>query len=193
MTTVYFVRHAEPDYSIHNDIKRPLTQRGKEDSQVVTYFLRDKHIDIVLSSPYTRAIDTVKDFADSYGHSILVVDDFRERKVDNVWIEDFNQFAELQWKDFEYKLSDGECLREVQSRNVDALMKVLSEHRDQRIVIGSHGTALSTIINYFIPTFGFEDFQRIKHIMPWIVKLSFQEDELIGMEELDVVREVKIK
>ena len=28
MTTVYFVRHAQPDLSVHDDLTRPLTERG---------------------------------------------------------------------------------------------------------------------------------------------------------------------
>lgn len=185
MTTIYFIRHAEPDYKNHNDRERPLTQKGKEDSKSVTQYLSDKNIDMVLSSPYTRAVETIKDFADSFGYPILIVEAFRERKVDSIWIEDFNKFTEMQWNDFDYKLSDGECLREVQNRNIDALMQVLREYGNKNIVIGSHGTALSTIINYFEPAYGFEDFQRIRDIMPWIVKLSFQGDKLIHMEKIE--------
>lgn len=186
MTTIYFIRHAEPDYTNHNDRERPLTQKGKEDSKSVTQYLSDKNIDTVLSSPYTRAVETIKDFADTFGLPILIVEDFRERKVDSIWIEDFNKFTEMQWNDFYYKLSDGECLWEVQSRNIDALVQVLRVYENKNIVIGSHGTALSTIINYFEPSYGFEDFQRIRDIMPWIVKLSFQGEKLIHMEKIEV-------
>ena len=188
MTTIYFIRHAEPDYANRDDRERPLTQKGQEDSKLVTHYLRDKNIDIVLSSPYMRAVATVKDFADSYGHEIHTIEDFRERKIDSVWIEDFNKFAEMQWIDFDYKLSDGECLQEVQSRNINALMQVLKVYRDKSIVIGSHGTAISTIISYFDKTYGFDDFQRIRHIMPWIVKMFFEGDKLIHTEEVDMVR-----
>ncbi len=186
MTTVYFVRHAEPDYKNHNDMERPLTLKGKEDSKLVTDYLKEKEIEIVLSSPYVRAVQTVKDYADSYGHTITTVSDFRERKIDSDWIEDFNRFAEQQWKDFDYKLSDGESLREVQIRNMDALRQVIKEYPDKNIVIGSHGTALSTIINYFEPSFGFSHFQKIRTIMPWIVKFTFQGDELVHIEEINV-------
>lgn len=193
MTKVYFVRHAEPDYTNHNDMERQLTIKGKEDSKLVTDYLRDKDIEIVLSSPYLRAIETVKDFADSFGHTLNTVDDFRERKVDSVWIEDFNRFTEQQWSDFDYKLSDGECLHEVQIRNVAALMQVIKEYSDKNIVIGSHGTALSTLINWFEPSFGFNNFQRIRTIMPWIVKFTFRGDELIHIEEIDVFGSTKIR
>ena len=186
MTTVYFVRHAQPDCSNHNDRERPLTQKGIEDSKLVTHYLRDKDIDILLSSPYRRAVETIKDLADSCGYPIHMVEDFRERKVDNCWIEDFDNFTKMQWNDFDYKLLDGECLWEVQKRNINALKEVLRVYKDRNIVIASHGTAMSTILNYFEPAFHFDDFQRIRNIMPWVVKLSFEGDRLVCKEEVDV-------
>ncbi len=71
-------------------------------------------------------------------------------------------------------------------------MQILKEYRNKNIVIGSHGTALSTIINYFKPTFGLDDFQKIQNVMPWIVKFTFQGDELVHIEETDVLDRAKI-
>lgn len=193
MTNIYFVRHAEPVYTNHNDLERPLTQKGIEDSKLVTNYLRDKNIDIVLSSPYIRAIDTIKEFADLYGHSIITVEAFRERKVDSDWIDDFTKFTKNQWNNFDYKLSDGESLREVQNRNIDALMQVLRSYRDKNIVVGSHGTALSTVIHYFDSTYGFDDFQKIKYLMPWIVKFTFTGEKLIQIQKIDVFHMRKIR
>ena len=75
MTTIYFVRHAKPNYQNHNDRLRELTEKGLEDSRSVTAFLSDKKIDLILSSPYRRAIDTIKNFADKNEMPILIVDD----------------------------------------------------------------------------------------------------------------------
>ena len=36
----------------------------------------------------------------------------------------------------------------VQKRNIEALKEILSDNRDKEIVIGTHGTALSTILNF---------------------------------------------
>ena len=44
------------------------------------------------------------------------------------------------------------------------------------MAVGSHGTALSTIINFFDPSFGYNDFEKIKHVMPWIVEFVFDEN-----------------
>ncbi|MFT4106887.1 MAG: histidine phosphatase family protein [Lacrimispora sp.] len=186
MTEIYFVRHAEPNYMNHNDELRELTAKGLADRKLVTDFLSDKNIDVVLSSPYKRSIDTVKEFADKYGHQVVTVSDFRERKIDSVWIDDFTAFSQRQWNDFDYKLTDGETLREVQTRNIDALKRVLDQYRNKHIVVGSHGTALSTIINYYDASFGYSSFKNIKKLMPWIAKFTFDGDYLQRIEMFDV-------
>lgn len=182
MTVIYFIRHAEPNYNNHDDLTRELSEKGLEDRKLVTKFLNNKNIDLVLSSPYKRAIDTVKEFADANILKIGIVEDFRERKIDSKWIEDFTGFSKKQWEDFDYKLSDGESLSEVQSRNIAALNQVLIDYEDKNIVIASHGTALSTIINYFDPSFGHSNFEEIRTVMPWIVKFTFEGDQLMDMD-----------
>lgn len=106
MTKIYFVRHAQPDYSIHDDLIRPLTTKGIENTKKVTEFLLDKNINKAFSSPYERSINTIKPFTELIGLEIKIIDNFRERKIDDVWVEDFNSFSKSQWEDFEYKLSN---------------------------------------------------------------------------------------
>ena len=188
MTTVYFIRHTQPDYNIHEDLIRPLSEKGLNDRLLVTEFLMDKEINVILSSPYKRAVDTVSDFAERKNLSVNTVDDFRERKVDSVWIEDFESFSAMQWADFLYKLSDGECLAQVQERNIAALNKVLAQYKDQNIVIGTHGTALSTIINFYDNSYNYDDFKAMVNIMPWVVKMTFDGNDCAGMEKIDLFK-----
>ncbi len=182
MTNVYFIRHAEPNYDNHDDMTRELSAKGLKDRELITGFLLDKQIDVVISSPFKRAIDTVRDFANKNRMDITIINDFRERRVDSCWIEDFTSFSRKQWEDFTYKLSDGECLAEVQHRNIVALDKILDDYRDQNIVVGTHGTALSTIINYYDKTFGYNEFDAIRHLMPWVVQFTFAGKELIQIK-----------
>lgn len=83
-------------------------------------------------------------------------------------------------------MSDGESLGEVQERNISALKGVLEKHPGKNIIIGSHGTALSTIINHFDETFGYADFEKIKALMPWIVKFSFEDHVLLSIEKIEI-------
>ena len=106
-------------------------------------------------------MDTVGEFAQAKGMEIKLVDDFRERKIGNEWIKDFDDFCKKEWADFDFRRPDGESLREVQRRNIGALAQVLREYAGKSVVVGSHGTALSTIIHYFDPSFGYNGFQKM--------------------------------
>ena len=186
MTHIYFVRHAQSNYENHDDFSRELSPKGLTDRVLAAYYLRDKGVDAVLSSPYRRAVDTVSPLAEELGLTVEVVEDFRERRVDSGWIEDFDAFARRQWADFSYKLSDGESLGEVQERNLRALDGVLERFAGRTVVIGSHGTALSAVIHRYRPGFGYADFDRIRPIMPWIVHFVFDGRRCVSVEEHNV-------
>ena len=70
VTRVYFVRHAETDISVKEDAIRPLSAKGMRESLLVTEFLQDKSIDVILSSPYKRTLDTLVDFSNKSGIGI---------------------------------------------------------------------------------------------------------------------------
>ena len=187
MTQVNFVRHAQPMYRNHDDAGRELTPKGLEDRKLVTAFLLDKEIDVILSSPYTRAVDTIRHFADTMRLPIIHMAEFREREVAGEWIDDFDTFCRRQWADFDFRLPQGECLREVQSRNIAGLIRVLHEYEGQRIVIGGHGTSISTVLNHYDPAFGYEGFESFRRLMPWIVRLDFDGDTFLGMEKFNLM------
>ena len=138
-TKVFFVRHAQPDFSIRDDMTRPLTEKGIKDSRKVTNILMDKNIISIYSSPFKRAVDTIKHFSEKMDLEIKAIENFRERNVGE-WVEDFRTYSKRQWEDFNFKISNGESLKEVQERNSEALFKILAESHGSNIVIGTHGT-----------------------------------------------------
>jgi 2,3-bisphosphoglycerate-dependent phosphoglycerate mutase len=91
------------------------------------------------------------------------------------------------WADFNFHEQGGESLAMVQRRNMDALFDILANHKDKNIVVGTHGTALSTILNYYNPSFGCEDFLRIIDFMPYIIRLDFDGETFIKQEELLII------
>ncbi|NGM83484.1 histidine phosphatase family protein [Paenibacillus sp. 7124] len=184
-TNVYFVRHAQSDHTVHNEELRPLTVKGLADTKLVTVVLRDKDISVVFSSPYQRTMDTVKDLAEYLKLKVKSIDGLRERFVGE-WVEDFKQYSKNQWDDFDYKLDGGESLREAQERNMNALLKIIRENEGSNIVIGTHGTALSTIINYYNKDYGYNDFWNIIDRMPYIVRFQYQGEEVISIEEIEI-------
>lgn len=181
---IYFVRHCEPDYTNHNDMERPLTDKGRADAEQIAGFFADKNVDVVMSSPYKRAVDTVKGIAESIGTEVITDDDFRERRVsDGSWVDDIGDFAARQWKDFSYRMKHGESLGEVQKRNVDALNRAIERFSGKTMVIGSHATALSTILNHYDSCFDYGNFLAIVNQTPWVVEMEFDGKQLVFINE----------
>jgi 2,3-bisphosphoglycerate-dependent phosphoglycerate mutase len=87
------------------------------------------------------------------------------------------------WSDLSYCEEEGESIKDVQERNIRALKKILKNENSQNIIIGTHGTALSSILNYFNSNYGVNDFLRIINYMPYVIRLEFEDDRLIKMEE----------
>jgi 2,3-bisphosphoglycerate-dependent phosphoglycerate mutase len=54
-------------------------------------------------------------------------------------------------------------------------------------VIGTHGTSLSTIIQYFEPGFGLADFLALKDKMPLVIEMTFEDTIYQGFKEIDYV------
>ena len=126
MTRVYFVRHAQPEHNWKEDRTRPLTEEGKKDSAIVLEFLKDKKIDAFYCSPYKRSMDTIAETAAFFAKEIITDERLRERE----------------------KGPDGNNHGMFQKRNMETLNEILSDNADKEVVVGTHGTALSTILNF---------------------------------------------
>jgi 2,3-bisphosphoglycerate-dependent phosphoglycerate mutase len=187
MTNLFFIRHAESDLKIKDDFSRSLTEKGLNDSKRLPLIFKYLKIDYFYSSPYIRSIDTIKYLANSHNSDIIKIENFRERTIGK-WLDDFDDFmaySRKQWNDFNYKLTGGESLKEVQARNIAEINKLLEKHIDQNIVIGTHGTAMSTILNYYDADYGYDDYLHIAKIMPYIIRLEFKNNKYIGSSVFD--------
>lgn len=181
ITKVYFVRHAQPEHSFEDDRTRPLTLEGEKDTEIVTDFLKDKAIDVFYSSPYKRSMDTIVHAASFYGKNIITDERLREREK-GIGGNNFGMFQK-RWADFDYCEENGESIRTVQKRNMDALTEILKNNHGKNIVIATHGTALSSILNYYNSEFACNDFLRIIDWMPYIIELDFSGEKLLCVKE----------
>ncbi len=182
MTRVFFVRHAEPDTTVKDDRNRPLTESGIASTSIVTEILNGRDIDVAFSSPYKRSIDTIKAFTDSIDIQIQTDERFRERGG-GMPGQGLRNNPE-RWKSPNWKNEWGESIAEVKKRNIEALMDVLVEYEGHNIIVGTHGTALSTILDYLSPEYGYDDFIRMMDWMPNIIEIVFVGKDVVAINEL---------
>lgn len=188
MTKIYFVRHAQPVHSHVDDRTRPLTDEGLKDTQLVLDTLKDIHIDAFYCSPYKRSLDTIKSSAEYFGMTIKTDERLRERENGfcgngGSGISSFEMFKK-RWADHYWHEESGESISMVQKRNIEALKEIVVDNDGKNIVIGTHGTALSSIMNYYYPDFGVDDFLRIIDWMPYIVEIDFENGMAVSKNEI---------
>lgn len=191
MTKVFFVRHAQPEYT-SDDRTRPLTEEGKIDTQKVTEFFKPLPVDVFYCSPYARSLQTINAAAEFFNKEIIIDERLREREKG---LEGNNSgMFQKRWGDKNYHEDGGESINMVQCRNIAALNDILASNPGKTIVIGTHGTALSSILNYYDNTFNCDSFLRIIDWMPYIVELDFEGQKCIKtMEHMWVPKEFKGK
>ena len=153
MTTIYLMRHSVALKNINNDYnndslqlqneKMPLSIEGEELASNKSKEEELQSIDVVISSNYVRAMSTAKYISNANNVNLIVNSAFGERKFGvNSWDELPTDFGLRQNNDENYKMGDGESQKEVRERVYKALMKVIDEYKDKRIVIVSHGSAI---------------------------------------------------
>ncbi|UYX54141.1 histidine phosphatase family protein [Bacillus thuringiensis] len=182
MTTIYFVRHAHSTYT-KEERERPLSEKGWLDAQNITSLLKDEKIDVVISSPYERAIQTVEGIANANKLSIQLEEDLRERLLSKEPVQDFNDAIQKVWKDWSFAYEGGESNDVAQRRAVLCMQNILGKYKGKNIVIGTHGNIMVLLMNYFDSKYDFQ-FWKTLH-MPDVYKLIFDNNDFISAERIE--------
>lgn len=124
-TILYMVRHAESPYNEGNERTRGLTSKGKIHAEKVTEILIDEGIDIIISSPYARAILSVEGLARQLNLEIKTFEDLRERyfAAEDYIIDNTELMSAIRdnFNDLDYALQGGESNHACQHRAITVL------------------------------------------------------------------------
>jgi 2,3-bisphosphoglycerate-dependent phosphoglycerate mutase len=121
---LYFVRHAHSTYT-PDELGRPLSNNGLADAERLTNILENENIDIIISSPYKRAVQTVEGTAKVIGKEVIIEDGFKERNLSVKPVEDFNLAITKVWEEPSFSWEGGESNVIAQKRGIKATLKLL--------------------------------------------------------------------
>ena len=183
-TTIYMIRHAESPFIFGEERTRKLSVNGEIEAEKVAKLMLSEKIDVIISSPFARSIQTIEAIATTRNLEIKLFEELRERMIKGnyqlPW-EEVEPAIEVSFEDKDYCLPGGETTRQAQERAIPIIKQVLKEYEGKSIVIGTHGNIMTIIMNYFNENYGYDFWASTSK--PDIYKLLFTDGELI-----DVIR-----
>ena len=164
-TRLVLIRHAEPaaaDGVCYGGLDLALSGRGHEQAAEVAEALSAMDIAAVYSSPARRATDTALPIADAHGlvpitDSRLTEIDFGEfegRRFDDIEAEYPQIYETWMRTPTEVRFPGGESWQDLLSRSTAAASEIVAAHRDETVVVVSHGGVNRAILSAALDTHG---------------------------------------
>ena len=170
MARLILIRHCE---STGQQPDGALSEAGEAQALVLVDRLAALAPDAIYSSPYRRAVATVRPFAARVGLPICEDARLRERELSPQPLDDWLDHIRRSYDDIDHRAApDGESLRDAQMRALAALADIAAaQHRLP--VVASHGNLMSAILTAADPGFGFDDWRGLRN--PDLFELSLVE------------------
>ena len=184
-TTIYMIRHAKSPVVGGQELTRELSTQGLIDAKKVADIMDNKKIDLIVSSPYKRAIQTIEEIATNKDIEIIVYEELRERQLKGAFKlteDEIYQAIKTSFEDIDFHLTDGESIRDVQNRAMPVIKNLLNNYEGKTIIIGTHGNVMTIIMNYFDKAYGYEFWKNTSK--PDIYKLVFSGENLLSVHRL---------
>jgi len=161
VTTFLLIRHAESPWSPDNG--RPLSPAGQLASIELAYRLAHIGPSALYASPYYRARQTVEPLADLCGLPVNTAADLRECSFGDLGDLPFETAAQLAWRNFDISWPGGETPRMAQLRILQFVRSFAAPPAGRPIVLATHGTLLTLLLNAFDPSVGHDFWLSLSH------------------------------
>lgn len=159
---IFFARHGESEANVlrvisNRDVRHPLTDRGRQQAEILAECLAHQGIVQIYSSPILRAAQTAECIAARLGVPVDFEDGLREfdcgvfegRSDEAAWA----QHSEItrRWYedgDLAARLEGGESFEDIKTRFLQTLSRVQLKHRatDQTVLCLTHGALLCSML-----------------------------------------------
>jgi 2,3-bisphosphoglycerate-dependent phosphoglycerate mutase len=173
-TELVLVRHARsvpPTADGPDELTRPLTPEGLRQADELVPLLTELRPTTLWSSPYLRAVQTVRPTAAALGLPVHTHGRLREWDDGLAYTDDWAPHCAHSWADPSYARPGGESLEQLRTRAVDTLRTIAHHNQGQAVLIAGHGTFIcQALIGFGRPT---DQTAAQRMPMPAIYRLRF--------------------
>ena len=153
---LYVVRHGETIWNVENRVQGitdiPLTDQGRLDATLLKDLVKDINIDVVISSPLERAIETAKILTDG---KLPINTDDRIKERDWGLNEGANIDEVDRWDCWDVilntRVQNIESVQDFMYRVSDFLEDIKVRYKDKNVLVVTH-SAVIRVIHYMLGT-----------------------------------------
>ena len=171
---IYIIRHCEAE---GQSSESPLTENGLIQSDELSYFLSEIEIDRIICSPFLRAIQTIKPFAENKNIEIEMESRLTERVLSSLFFSDWMDKLEATFNDMDLKYEGGESSNEARNRIIEVVNEIEASYSENTIIV-AHGGIISLLLNHYDKNFGFEQWKSLSNPDVYLLKISQNEFHL---------------
>ncbi|PEL07654.1 histidine phosphatase family protein [Bacillus sp. AFS017336] len=170
---IYIIRHCEAK---GQPIETELTDSGIQQANDLAKFFSKIKIDQIISSPFSRAIQSIEPTSKEKKIDIVIDDRLSERKLSSRDLPDWLEKLKTTFEDMALKFDGGESSQEATNRAISVIDKIISSEHQSTIIV-THGNLMSLILKHFNAEFGFENWKSLSN--PDVFQLKFKNNEFV--------------
>ena len=150
---LYLIRHGETNYNKENrlqgDLNTRLNEVGRGQAMAVSKEIAELDIDIIISSPQRRAIDTAEIIASRINKEIIIYENLRERSFGILQgmlfseiLDRYPKFLEIVASENSGQIEGVETLLEIEKRVSDVIDFLKKNYSNKKVLLVSHGATV---------------------------------------------------
>jgi len=156
---LFLVRHCE---STGQEASAPLTAVGQAQAVLLADHLAMVGVDLLVSSPYTRAQQSIAPLAQRLGLTVEIDARLAERVLSAAPLAHWREAIRQTFVDLDLAWPGGESSRTAMARGRAAIDALLARP-EYALVVMTHGNLMTLILRSFELQFGFQTWERLSN------------------------------
>jgi len=169
---LYLVRHCE---ATGQEASAPLTAVGQLQADHLADHLAERGVSLIVSSPYTRAQQSIAPLAQRLDLPVETDARLAERVLSAEPLAHWREAIRQSFVDLDVAYPGGESSRTAMTRGRAAIDALLSRPAPVAVVV-THGNLMTLILHSFERRFGFQTWERLSN--PDVYDLAIQREHI---------------
>lgn len=159
MRNIYIIRHCQASGQAAS---AELTDTGTAQAQELAELLKEAEIKQIISSPYARAVQSIKPLAETLKLEIEMDERLKERVLSTANLPNWFEQLKSTFNDHELKLEGGESSKKASER-ISQVVTELEGSLSGNAAIVTHGNIMALLLSRYIDDFGFEEWRTLSN------------------------------